>query len=67
VSDTATRSLGDEVVATPMAPAPGRRKPLKLLLVLAAFVVLLLVPLYVEPFWTQVGFASSAPPSARSA
>ena len=55
MSDTATRTLGDEVVATPMATAPGR-KPLKLLLVVAAFVVLLLVPIYVEPFWTQVGF-----------
>ena len=56
MSDTATRTLGDEVAATPMAAPAGRRKPLRLLAVLAAFVVLLLVPLYVEPFWTQVGF-----------
>ena len=56
MSDTATRSLGDEVVAAPMATSSGRAKQVKLLLVLAAFVVLLLVPLYVEPFWTQVGF-----------
>ena len=56
MSDTATRSLGDEVVATPMAAPTGRAKPVRLLLVLAAFVVLLIVPIYVEPFWTQVGF-----------
>ena len=56
MSDTATRSLGDEVVAAPMVTASGRAKQVKRLLVLAAFVVLLLVPLYVEPFWTQVGF-----------
>ncbi|CAA9353778.1 MAG: Branched-chain amino acid transport system permease protein LivM [uncultured Frankineae bacterium] len=56
MSDTATRTLGDEVAATPMATASGGKKPVKRLMVLAAFVVMLVVPYYVEPFWSQVAF-----------
>jgi branched-chain amino acid transport system permease protein len=57
VSDTATRTLGDEVVATPMTREPARRRPLTLLLLLA-LLVMLAVPLYLEAFWLRLGFAA---------
>jgi len=57
VSDTAT----SERTATGSAaagPATGRsRSLLKPLLLAVAFVVLLLVPIYVEEFWLRTGFA----------
>ncbi|MCW2605679.1 MAG: braE [Frankiales bacterium] len=61
MSDTAVRALGDEVVATPMASGSGRRRsPLRLVLGIAAVVVLLALPFYVESFWLQVGFGVCA-------
>ena len=54
---TATRGRGASRAESRRAAAPQRRSPLKLLLVLAALVVMLLLPLYVPEFWLRTGFA----------
>ncbi len=56
MSDTLT-TLGDEVAAPVMDRAPGARRSYgKLLLGLAAVLLLLALPYFVEAFWLTVGF-----------
>jgi len=58
VSDTATSpALGETLAAAAPAPVAGRRSWVKAALWLAALVVLLAAPVYVEAFWLRLGFA----------
>ena len=59
MSDTTTSPALGETLA-PAAPAtePGRRPWLKWGLLLAALVVAMAMPLYLEPFWLRLGFAA---------
>ena len=54
---TATRRQGATRAEARRAAAPQRRSPIALLLVLAALVVMLALPLYVPEFWLRTGFA----------
>jgi branched-chain amino acid transport system permease protein len=59
VSDTTTSpALGETIAPAPPAAAPGRRTWLKAGLLLVALVVLLALPLYLDPFWLRLGFAA---------
>jgi branched-chain amino acid transport system permease protein len=54
---TATQGRGSTRAEARRAAAPQRRSPITLLLVLAALVVMLALPLYVPEFWLRTGFA----------
>lgn len=55
---TATAARGATRSGVRPAPAGGHRRLVRLVLLLAALVVLLALPLYVDEFWLRTGFAA---------